>query len=119
MYAVTQSSLLTARFKPLMDVDIGLYLLAIDLVRCLQQRIAQAISNGKVRACPPGILHIQLHFIGLEVARHQGAGRLAKSRCPVCQIPVVVIVGDVADQPGQVHRRVVVRIVVNESFTSG
>ena len=54
---------LSAIEKPLMEVHGGCDLLTVDLIRCLQERIADSIGQSKVRPQTPGILNIPLPFI--------------------------------------------------------
>src|SRR4030095_13439289 len=66
---------LHARVEKVVQADAGVYLIAVVFVRRLEQRVAQAVSEGQVWLDAPGVLRVELQFVVAEMATDKGTWR--------------------------------------------
>src|SRR5450631_1127007 len=60
--------------EPVVQVDRGRRLVAVRLVRRLQQRVTEAVGKYEIGGDPPFVLEIQLGLDAVKVARNEAAG---------------------------------------------
>src|SRR6266853_5800271 len=65
---------LTALVKPIVQADTGRYLITMDFIWRLQQRVSQASSEHQARGDSPGVLEIELALVVPEIPGDQVSG---------------------------------------------
>ena len=94
--------------KPLVEIGGGRDLLAVDLIRRLQQRMMQAEGERQIRPDTPRVLPVILEFVVLEIAIEREPRAAAASRLAIGRDLIIRLRGDVVEQAGQVGHRVVI-----------
>src|SRR5271157_801935 len=89
--------------KPVIQADRGRYLVAMNLIGRLQQRVPHAASEHQVRCDAPGVLKVELALVAFEIAGDQLSG--------IEKVPRLVLIVDLVgfgEQTGNCSSRKVI-----------